>query len=365
MRRSHIVAATAAAALAASTALATPGAEAAPRQRVLASGLVSPLSLDVAPDGTAYVTQNFAGLLTKKAPGRPARVVYSSGNGNEVGGVSVRNGRVLFTETAGGMTPTDSWLKRLTRNGKARTVANIRAFENRRNPDGRVTYGVRGISPGCASQWPTDQLGPATYTGIPDSHPYATYQTARRTYVADAGMNAIIAVRNSGRIRTVAVLPAVPVPITAEMAQQAGVPNCAVGMTYYGEPVPTDVEMAPNGTLLVSTEGGGLGETMPLGALYRINPARPMNKRVKRVVGGLFAPVGVAVRPNGTVFVSELFGNRIARIPAGTRRVRTFADVNLPGAIDWSSRRLYATTDVLVGLEPGAAPGGKLVRFRR
>ena len=53
MRRPHLVALGAAVALAATTALAAPNAQAAPRQRVLASGLASPLSLDVADNGTA------------------------------------------------------------------------------------------------------------------------------------------------------------------------------------------------------------------------------------------------------------------------------------------------------------------------
>jgi hypothetical protein len=36
----------------------------------------------------------------------------------------------------------------------------------------------------------------------------------------------------------------------------------------------------------------------------------------------------------------------------------------MPGALDWR-RSLYATTDVLVGLDPGQMPAGKVVKFRR
>ena len=358
MRRLQMVAGVAALTMAACVA-AVPQAEAAGRQRTLAHGLISPLSLAVADGGATYVTQNFAGILAKVRPGKSPKVLYQSKNGNEVGGVSVRNGTVVFTETASDAqgNPSDSWVKLLRRNGKAKTLAHVRAYENRKNPDGKVTYGARGISSSCASQWPVDQAGPAVYQGIPDSHPYATWQTRNKIYVADAGMNAIVSISPRGRIRTVAVLPPVAVKITAQLAQGTGIPACAVGLTYYGEPVPTDVEKGPGGALYVTTEGGGLGEMLPLGSLYRIK-----GKHVRKVAGGLSAPVGLAVKGH-TVFVSQLFGSAISKV-SRSGKVRTFAKVNMPGALDWSRGHLYATTDVLVGLDPGATPGGKVVRFR-
>lgn len=358
MRRLQTIAGVAALTLAAGVA-AVPHAEAAGRQRTLAHHLISPLSLAVGDDGTAYVTQNFAGMLAKVRPGKSPKVLYQSKNGNEVGGVSVRNGTVVFTETASDAqgNPSDSWVKLLRRNGKAKTLAHVRAYENRKNPDGKVTYGARGISSSCASQWPVDKAGPAVYQGLPDSHPYATWQTRKKIYVADAGMNAVLSISPRGRIRTVAVLPPVPVKITPEVAGGVGIPDCAVGLTYYGEPVPTDVQRGPGGSLYVTTEGGGLGEMMPLGSLYRIK-----GKHVHQVAGGLFAPVGLAVSGHH-VYVSQLFGSTISKVNRAGK-VHTFASVNMPGALDFSRGHLYATTDVLVGLDPGATPGGKVVRFR-
>jgi hypothetical protein len=364
MRRLQTIAGAAALALVAGAA-GIPSADAAPRQRTLASGLLTPLSLAVADNGTTYVTQNFSGILNKLRPGRSPRVLYRSTGGHEVGGVSVRNGRVVFTETmedADGNHPA-TWVKVLRRHGKARTLANLAAYESRKNPDGRVTYGARGISSSCASQWPA-AAGPATYRGAKDSHPYATWQTSKLTYVADAGMNAIVSINRRGRVRTVAVLPAVPVKITSQLASAMGLPSCAVGLTYYGEPVPTDVEKAADGRLLVTTEGGGLGEQMPLGALWRIK-----GKKAHEIVGGLAAPVGLAVNNRGDVFVSQLFGNTISKVRHGRHRARTFASVNMPGALDFARGHLTASTDVLVGAgdpsAPPTAPGGKVVRFRR
>jgi streptogramin lyase len=367
MRSTRIVAASATLALAATTAVLLPAAEAAaPKPKPLAKHLVSPLSAAVDDDGTAYVTQNFAGLLTKVRPGKKPKVVYASKNGNEVGGVSVFHGKLVFTETASDAqgNPAKSWVKWINARGKVRTLANIRAYENKKNPDGKVTYGVRGISAECAATWPADKLGPATYKGLPDSHPYATMQTDEgTTFVADAGMNAVLAISPRGKIRTVAVTPAVPVPITAEFATAMELPACVVGKTYYGESVPTDVALR-NGKLVVTTEGGGLGEQFPLGAVYSVGIK---SGKLKKVAGGLMAPVGIAVGRNGDLFVSQLFGGQISRIKHGSGKVSTFAKANLPAAVEWTPRGIYATVDVLVGPSeesPDTPPGGKLVRYR-
>jgi len=367
MRSTRFVAAAATLAVAATTAVIVPAAQAAaPKPTTLAKGLTSPLTAAIDDDGTAYVTQNFKGQLVKIRKGKKPKVVYASKNGNEVGGVSVFHGKLVFTETASDAqgNPSKSWVKWITASGKVKTLANIRSFENKKNPDKKVTYGVRGISADCAAQWPTAQLGPATYQGLPDSHPYATLQTDEGTvYVADAGMNAVLSISPSGKIKTIAVLPAVPVTITSGAAAAMGVPACAVGETYYGEPVPTDVALGSDKKLYVTTEGGGLGEQFPLGSVYSVNIKKG---KVKKVAGGLFAPVGIAMAPNDDIYVSQLFGGKISRIKHGSGKVKTYVKANLPAAVEWTGDGLYATIDVLVGPSPetpSAKPGGKLVRY--
>jgi hypothetical protein len=369
MRSTRTVAATATLALAVTTVALMPAGEAAaPKPKPLAKNLVAPLSAAVDDDGTAYVTQNFAGLLSKARPGKKPKTVYASKNGNEVGGVSVFHGKLVFAETASDAegNPTKTWVKWITPSGKVRTIANIRAYENKKNPDKSVTYGIRDLSPECAAAWPTDQLGPPSYTGIKDSHPYATLQTDEGTvFVADAGMNAVLQISPRGRVRTLAVTPPAPVEITADMATGMGLPACAVGKTYHGESVPTDIALGGDGKLYVTTEGGGLGEQAPLGAVYGV---KLKNGKIKKAVGGLFAPVGIAVAANGDMFVSQLFGGEISRIKHGTKKVRTYAKAGLPAAVEWTPRGLYATVDVLVGPSeesPDTPPGGKLVRYRR
>jgi hypothetical protein len=164
----------------------------------------------------------------------------------------------------------------------------------------------------------------------------------------------------------VKVLPAVPVRVTAELVQQMNsqpgapqIPACVIGLTYYGEPVPTDVQQARDGSIYVTTLGGGLGEQLPLSVLYRIR-----GHRLHKVVGGLFGATGLAINSRGDVLVAQMFANRISMVRHNRHRARTFARVNMPGALDWR-RSLYATTDVLVGLDPGQMPAGKVVKFRR
>lgn len=360
MRRSRLLAALAATAVAGSLATIPVAEAAAPTPKTLVRQLLSPLSLAV--DGKdVYVSQNFAGVLNKLRPGKDPKVLYASQNGNEVGGVSVRKGSIVFAETASdpetGM-PADAWIKRLGKSGKARTVAHVRGFEEEANPDGEVVYGLPDLDEECLAQWPEEQFGPASYTGVVDSHPYATFQTKKAVYVADAGMNAILAISKAGRVRTVAVTPRVPVEITAELAGALEAPECIVGHTYYGESVPTDVQMK-GGRLYVTTEGGFLGESMPLGALYRVDPR---SGALTEIAGGLMAPTGLAATSKGKVLVAELFGNRISRV-SRKGEVAVYAEVGLPGSVEVSRGKVYATIDVLPS--EGGAPDGKVVRFRK
>ena len=100
-----------------------------------------------------------------------------------------------------------------------------------------------------------------------------------------------------------------------------------MGLTYYGEPVPTDIEEGRDGNLYVTTLGGGLGEQLPLGAIYRINPD---NGRATRLVKGLSAPVGLALAPHRTMYFSQLFAGTISRVKMGSHRVRTFVETARP-----------------------------------
>lgn len=370
MRRTRIITAAAASvAMVAAAGLAPADAAATRHAKVLAKGLVSPLRAAIAPNGTAYVSQNFTGTLVKIRRGHKPKVVYANKRGAEVGAVSIRRGVVTFATTPGGppperaaagaralfthrAAPGGSAKVMQLRHGRVRMLADVGAFERRHNPDAGRRYGVRGVSDACAAQLPE---GIAPYTGIVESHPYATTSTGKKTYLADAAGNDVVAISRSGKVRKVAVLPPVTAVFTDEIAAGLGLPDCVIGHTFKGEPVPTDIERGPGGKLYVTTLGGGAGESLPVGAIYRINPR---TGHVKAVLRGLSAPVGLAIRPSGRMYFSQLFSGGIFTAKAGSSKVRRFAPNPMPAEVELRDGKLYATDKAL------NPKGGRLVLFR-
>ena len=329
-----------------------------PRVQTLAKGLISPLSLAVSKDGTRYVTQNFASMLSRQKPGQEPEVIYANKDGWEVGAVSEHLGSLRFALSKN---QRRGVIMGVGGNGKPVALANLGRYEKRNNPDAKNAYGFRGLSAQCAAQMPQDGP-PAAYKGIVETHPYATLMAGRTTYVADAAANAIFGVARRGKVRTVAVLPPMPAKITAEAGEMFGFPDCMIGKRYFFEPVPTDVERGPDGMLYVSTLPGG-PEDPSLGARAAIFRVNPRNGKVAKVAGGLLSATGLAVAKNGDIFVAELFGGRISRIKAGKSSPTTFVQVPLPGDVELTGKGMFATINVLPGED--APPNGKLVRIRR
>lgn len=305
--------------------------------------------------GSLFYSENFAGKLWMRKKGKTAKVIYTSAAGPEgpaeVGAVSTRDDIVYFA--AGTQV-----LRR--KDGKVKPFADIGKFEEAHNPDGGVTYGAVGLSEECKAQWPTGEgAPPVSYTGIVESHPYATAYGDGALYVADAAANAVFRVRK-GKIKTVAVLPATGVTITAQMAEGFGLPDCAVGKTYNFEGVPTDVEFA-DGKLFISSLAGGPEDGTVPGAVYRTNLK---SGTTKRYASGFVGASGLAVADDGNVYVSELFAGKVTRITP-KRKVRTFVETASPAAVEVRGKRLFVTENVFAGLGPDQAPGGKIVRYTR
>jgi hypothetical protein len=375
MQRKHLAAAAAAVALAGS-ALSAPAVadEPSPKPKAgtLAKGLVSPLSLAVSADGTVYYAQNFAGTLHAKKPGKAPKTIYTATvPGTEVGAVSERLGSLRFALTlppASEEVPPRTVLMGVGNNGKARALADLSKYEETKNPDANVTYGFRSLPEGCEA--PPMLAG---YPGIVESHPYATTQVNGATFVADAAGNTILKLGKNGKLSTLAVLPAQPLKVTAPVAAilaEMGVeiPECAIDSTVYLEPVPTDVERGPDGKLYVTTLPGG-PEDPRLGArgsVYRIDPK---SGKTTRVATGFASPTGVAVDARGTVFVAELFGNRIAKVKKGAKAPAGFFKTLMPGDVEVRKNGdVYATNQALIGPseeEPDTPPSGQVIRIKR
>jgi len=356
--------ATAAALTIASTALATSAgatsgsAKAEPETTVLAKKLFSPLSLAVDEEGTRWFSQNFAGVLLRQTPGGKPEVVYEGPKGAEVGAVSATNGVVTFAVSQGNNAK--GTIYRQDQLGAVTRVGKIHPVEKKLNPDGKVKYGFRHLTASCLKKLPKGI--PAAYTGVPETHPFATVVHDGTTYVADAGANAIFQIDPEGTVSPLAVIPPARAVVTKAFAKAQKLPACTIGKAYYFESVPTDVEHGPDGKLYVSALPGGPedGSAGALGTVYSVNPS---TGKVKKVVGGLVSAKDLAVAENGDVYVAELFRGRIAKIKHGTTKVKTLVELPLPGTIEVGPAGVFATINVLTGLEPGTKPKGQLVQI--
>lgn len=200
--------------------------------------------------------------------------------------------------------------------GGQTTYIDLRAYEMTNNPDSASSYGVTDPA-SCAAG--------TAYSGLLDSHVYGVTAWHSGWLVADAAANAVYEVTAKGAIRTVAVLPPVPVTLTAETAGMLGLGDCAVGDVYYAEPVPTGVAVGPGGAIYVTTLPGFPGESASLGALWRIDSR---TDAVMQVASGFSGPTSLSIAAN-RVYIAELFGGQISVVDRGT--VSPFAA--LPGAV--------------------------------
>jgi hypothetical protein len=360
MSTRHVIAGAAALALAGST-LGAALASAAPAHRakptsvtVVAKHLVGPLSVAQAPDGTRYWTDSFAGPLYKQAPGGQPTIVFAGSKKAAAEGVSADGGALRFTTGDSNNKGGKVWT--LSAAGAPQLVGDTFAYEKKANPDGKFKYGFRKTPKSCLSQLPK-QVGPPTYSGHKESHPYATAVANGVTYVADAGANAVVAISPTGVFSTVAALKPVKLKVTKAAASANHLPTCTIGKKYAVEAVPTDVEYGPDGQLYVTSLPGG-PEDPSFGANGRLLKINPVTGKVTTVADGLLTPTGVAVAANGDIFIAQLFPGLISKIKAGHSKVKTFAKVPFPAAVEATPTGLLATAN---SVPMGKKPKGQVI----
>lgn len=325
---------------------------AAPTITPIADGFVSPLGLAAGDDGSIYVAEAFLGQLTRiDRRGERTSVAVAEG---EVAspGVDARGRDVVFTLSVfpeEGEAP-DTTVNRLRPNGTVVELASLQAFEEAVNPDGDALYGFVDLDPTCAEQVAEHPFVPAEpYLGIVESNPYAVAIDGGDVIVADAAGNSIVRVRANGTVSALAVLPPIEQTVSAIVADDYGLPECTVGSTYLGEPVPTDVEVGPDGHYYV-TALPGFPEQSGAGAVFRVHRR---TGAVSLVADGLTYAVDLAVSRDGTIYVAELvtdletFEGRISRIVDGRAETVVAEPFLLPGAIEivrtGQTERIYAT----------------------
>ncbi|HMM96227.1 ScyD/ScyE family protein [Phycicoccus sp.] len=299
-----------------------------PKPVVRSDQLAAPFNLDVSgrsvlvADGSQNLVGTLArdGSITPIATDQPgASGIARSADGRRIAWTTTETDPATFENSASGLT---------IKGPRGRMVhADTLAHEQSRNPDQGIHYGVTNPSQ-CVVDAFTAAGFPVSYDGGIDSHAYSVAATRSGWVVADAGANDILAVSNSGRIRTLAVLPAQPLTITADMAAALGLPDCVAGVTYAFESVPTEVEVGRDGMLYVTTLPGGPESPVlgARGALWRVDPR---TGHVRRIAGGFLGATNLALGSHGEIYVAELFGGRISVVRHG--KVSPYLD--LPGVV--------------------------------
>ena len=316
----------------------------------LGDGFTSPLGLAVGDDGTLYVGEAFIGQLTAINKAGVRRTLAQAPEGSFLPGVEATGrGTVTYTVTLPPEfqdgPPAGTTLNRVLPNGKATVLASMSGYEADHNPDAGNSYGFVGVEQSCLDQLPTGPDAPPQpqpYPGLIDSDPYKIaidFDGSR--LVADSAGNDLLRVASNGQITTVAVFAPIPQgPLPAEALAELGLPDCLAGTSYYSEPVPTDVEIGPDGNYYVTTLPGG-PELPGFATVYRVSRA---TGAISPIVTGLSSAVDLAIDRDGTIYVAELFGNSIAVIKSGA--VVDRIPLDSPGAVEIRGRTLYATASV-------------------
>lgn len=320
----------------------------------VAAQLISPLKVAFGPKGSYLVAESFAGQLTSISP-KGVKTVLVSAPGQEIAGVSYRDGTTYYFNNDQGAGPEPGGellparLMKLDKRGNSTQMADLSVFEGQHDPDGKTVYGVRDASPACLAQAPyLQQLGEVF------SHPYSSAAVANGVYVGDAGANAILHVSNSGKVKLVKALPAEAITIDASVvavATEMGmvIPDCMMGLKYYAQPVPTDVEVA--GSWLYYTVLPGVpGESLGVGKAYRMNLH---SGTTQLLAANLSAPTGIAVDRNNNVYVAELMGAGVSVIKHG--KTTTVLPAAMTSDVDISGRTMAVLTNAL------ADTGGSLL----
>jgi hypothetical protein len=272
---------------------------------VVASGLDNPRDLDVDAAGTVYVTEagrggdgpcvtiemgekcaGASGAVTQIRGGEQHRVLndlpsLAPKTGEEALGpsdISLRRAGGAYLTVGLGADPTVraqlddlgpafGQLYAVSPSGDLRAVADISACQLAANPDGGAT----------------------------DSNPNSVTQADDRLYVVDAGGNDLLRVRRSGEISTVAVFPDRTLDAPPGMGLPPQVPVQAV---------PTNLVVGPDGALYVS-QLTGFPFIPGVARIYRVVPGSPP----EIYADGLTSVTDLAFDHDGNLYVVEIAAN--------------------------------------------------------
>lgn len=325
----------------------------------VATDFAGPLQFAVNGNGRAFVAQSFGpGTITKVTPSGSRTDVVEDSAGS-ITGVGLRRGTIAYTFAGGPMvesTPAEGdvarqggvassniLLKLQDRQGDQRVLGDLGLAEESMNPDGFQAYGWLGYRQACGEDPPE---GHEPRGGIVENNPYAVAAApGGGWYVADAAANVIWKVKG-GEVTPVTVFKPRVIHITEELANDYELDPCTVGTRYNLEPVPTDVEVAPDGQLFVSLlPGEGNADGTPpmegLGAVVRVNP----NNGVTREVATGFTGATNLALAGRRIFVSELYIDQVSVHNRSTGQTRPVASIPGQVGLEWRDGDLWSTYD--------------------
>lgn len=321
---------------------------------VVAEHLDGPYGLQRTPGHRGFVVaEGDTGKVTRVFLDGRKRTILSGATG--VAGVAASASRI-FAVTGGGDETGPGGAGKYApakvvrmdyRGGHVKVIADLMRYELRHNPDGQVQF-VDGK--------PVDAL----------SNPFAMTWSRYGLLVADGGANDVLRVDpRTGHVSTFFVPPTVKdVKVCQSPDAQAnpGTKGC--------DPVPTGVQVRGR-SVYVSTLGG---EAPGAGRVYKLD-AR--SGKVQHVWKGFTAPTGIAVRKDGTIYLSEvLYGAPQGPPPAGfdpatVGRVtkvqhgnRTHTAVTMPTGLVLKGGHLYASSWSIASFL-GMQHAGQVVKVRK
>lgn len=321
---------------------------------VVAEHLDGPYGLQRTPGHRGFVVaEGDTGKVTRVFLDGRKRTILSGATG--VAGVAASASRI-FAVTGGGDETGPGGAGKYApakvvrmdyRGGHVKVIADLMRYELRHNPDGQVQF-VDGK--------PVDAL----------SNPFAMTWSRYGLLVADGGANDVLRVDpRTGHVSTFFVPPTVKdVKVCQSPDAQAnpGTKGC--------DPVPTGVQVLGR-SVYVSTLGG---EAPGAGRVYKLD-AR--SGKVQHVWKGFTAPTGIAVRKDGTIYLSEvLYGapqgpppagfdpatvGRVTKVQHGTR---THTAVTMPTGLVLKHGHLYASSWSIASFL-GMQHAGQVVKVRK
>ncbi len=315
--------------------LGPPAAGQGPTVEVVAEGLHAPRGLAIASNGDLFVAEagqagdlcpemgggfclGPTGSVARVSDGTVERIIEglpSAGGASDIVGVSdlalIDDGHFYLIVNAGGdpagrqfMPPelaTMGWLMRASDDGTVASVADVAGFETTDDPDAEFTGGV------------------------PDANPYSVAIAADGgVVVADAAMNALVAVDDAGTVALVALFPPREHLFPAELLAAAdpaaeGQEPDADTTPAEGEEVPVPVQSVPT-SVVVGPDGayyvGELtGGPFPVGGanVWRVVPG----EEPTAYATGFTNIIDLGFGPDGTLYVAEIAHEGLMAFYAG------------------------------------------------